>query len=125
MRPGVWVLCVLVLNLAGGRTQPLRQLSWGCQAVGREQLSPETGATERSSFQSPCIGFGNTLALLSDHYWIFFFLTSSGTLFLRTAAVASLKAEVSVPIPGVDVWTDGLQRRGFRRAVCLNKRFCS
>lgn len=52
---GVWVLCVCAcgLKLAGGTdTQPLRQLSWGCQAGIRDQRLPETGATGRSSLQS-------------------------------------------------------------------------
>lgn len=87
----------LYLTQRVGAHNPLRQLSRGCQAAGREQLSPETGATQRSSFQNPCVGFGNALALLSDHYRIFIFyfeisLTSSGTLFWRTAAVASIKS---------------------------------
>lgn len=47
------VVCVCVLKLAGGTdTQPLRQLSWGCQAGVRDQFLPETGATGRSSLQS-------------------------------------------------------------------------
>lgn len=123
--------CVLVLNLAGGRTQPPPPPpgdscpSGGCQAAGREQLSPETGATERrSSFQSPCVGLGNTLTLthtlLSDHSRIFFFLlASSGTLFLRTAAVASLKAEVSVPIFSVWVFCLLLFGDGWKDAASV------
>lgn len=86
-----------------GAHNPRGQLSGGCQAAGREQLSPETGATKRrSSFQSPCVALGNTHThrhtSLPDFFFLFFFFASSGTLFLRTAAVASLKPEVSVPI---------------------------
>lgn len=86
----------LYLTQRVGAHNPLRQLSRGCQAAGREQLSPETGATQRSSFQNPCIGFGNALTLLSDHSRIFFFfnisLSSSGTLFWCTSASASIKS---------------------------------
>lgn len=55
----VGVVCVCVLKLAGGTdTQPLRQLSWGCQAGVRDQFLPETGATGRSSLQSPTQDLG-------------------------------------------------------------------
>lgn len=58
----VWVLLIRVLKLAGGTdTQPLRQLSWGCQAGVRDQFLQETGATGRSSFQSSNTGSGNAL----------------------------------------------------------------